>query len=737
MENQSKQSEAKRSKGHFRPVWITSFLLLTTITLTILYFQEIETGDFFPGNILVLTLLELNIILLILLVLLLSRNLIKHFFERRQKVLGSGFRGKLIAAFVGFSSIPAVLLLIVASGLLTSSIENWFSIQVERPLDNALRMAQLYYQKEENIALNFAKGLSLTLSDGPLLKEQNRQGLLDFLDKKRTEYHVAGVELFFEGERPPIRIFDPEIPETAFVLPSSEFLDKSLSGKVVVQQPMTLAGTLIRTMVPIEKQSEGAILGVLMVDVLIPEALVENMQDITRSFEDYKQLKAFKNPIKKGYLLSFIIITMVILFSATWFGFYLAKQITVPLQQLAEGTRAVAQGDLDFRIPVKTTDELGVVVESFNKMTADLQIGKSQLEEVNRSLLESNLELDQRHTYIETVLQNIATGIFSLDAQDRVTTVNYSAEQIFQIKDGEIRGKLARDAFEALQLHALLPLLEEMESPTIDSLEKEVQVEVRGRLLMLKVSLSRLRNEDGKDLGKVMVIEDLTELIKAQKSAAWKEVAQRIAHEIKNPLTPIQLSAQRLRKKFLDNAPDFPTVLEESTTTIMNEVGSLKHLVDEFYQFARLPAPRFSKEDIHSILQDVTKLYGGTHRDLHVHTNHDKALPLINLDREQIRRVFVNLFENAIEAMNSRGDLWILTHYDRDHRKAIITIEDNGKGILPQDQNKLFLPYFSRKKSGTGLGLAIVHRIIQEHNGTIQIANRKPHGVQVTLELTV
>ena len=736
MENQSKQSEAQRRKGHFRPVWITSFLLLTSITLTLLYFQEIETAAFFPGNILVLTLIELNVILLILLVLLLSRNLIKHYFERRQKVLGSGFRGKLIAAFVGFSSIPAILLFIVASGLLTSSIENWFSIQVERPLDHALRMAQLYYQKEENIALDFAKGLSLTLSNGPLLKDQNHRRLMDFLEDKRTEYHVAGVELFFNGERPPIRIFDPEIPETAFLLPPSELLDKSFSGKVVVHQPMTLAGTLIRTMVPIENPLKGPILGVLMVEVLIPETLVENMEDITRSFEDYKQLKAFKNPIKEGYLLSFVIITMVILFSATWFGFYLAKGITVPLQQLAEGTRAVAQGNLDFRIPVKTTDELGVVVDSFNKMTRDLQIGKSQLEEVNRSLRESNQELDQRHTYIETVLQNIATGIFSLDSHDRVTTVNFSAEQIFQIKDREIRGKLARDAFEALQLHPLLPLLDEMEGLSIDSLEREVQIEVSGRLLVLKVALSRLRNEDGKDLGKVMVVEDLTELIKAQKSAAWKEVAQRIAHEIKNPLTPIQLSAQRVRKKFLDNAPDFPAVLEESSTTIMNEVGNLKHLVDEFSQFARLPAPRFSKDDIHSILQEVIKLYRGAHRDLHVHTNYDKQLPLINLDREQIRRVFVNLFENAIESMDYHGELRIETHYDRNHRKAIITVSDNGPGILPEDQNKLFMPYFSRKKSGTGLGLAIVHRIIQEHDGTIHIANRKPHGVQVTMELT-
>jgi two-component system, NtrC family, nitrogen regulation sensor histidine kinase NtrY len=727
--------EEQKTKGHFRPVWITSALLILTVTLTILYSWEIESPTFFPGNILVLTLLELNLILLVLLVLLLSRNLIRHYLERRQKILGTGFRGKLIAAFVGFSSIPAILLLIVASGLLTSSVENWFSIQVERPLDNALQMAQLYYEKEEERARDHAQTLSTILSSKTLLEKGNRSVLSDLLQTKRVEYRLAGLEIFFHETGQPIRLLDPEIPETAFPAPSQNLLLRTFSGEHVVEKPLTMAGNLIRAMAPIRIPQSTPVKAVLLVDVLIPENLVRNMEEIALSSEDYKQLKTFKNPIKESYLLSFAIITVVILFSATWFGFYLAKGITVPLQRLAEGTRAVAQGDLSFRIHGKADDELGVLVDSFNKMTEDLQAGKTQIDEVNHSLRHSNIELDQRRTYIETVLQNIATGIISLDNNGRITTVNYSAERIFHIRQDEIRGKLARDAFQALNLYPIQALIDEMDNRHLDAVHRELHVEVSGMALTINVSISQLQNEAGENLGRVMVVEDLTELIKAQKAAAWQEVAQHIAHEIKNPLTPIQLSAQRLRKKHSEQSPDFQHILKESTTTIMNEVSSLKRLVDEFSRFARLPAPQFTRQDIHGILHEVIQLYKGAHRNLQVETQYDTSLPALNLDREQFRRVFVNLFENAVEAMNHHGRLWINTQHDPANRKAVVTVADEGPGIVPGDQDKLFLPYFSRKKSGTGLGLAIIHRIVKEHNGTIRIANRNPRGTQVTLEL--
>ena len=735
-------ADEQRKRSHARPVWITLGFLTLTVTLTILYFREIETPSFFPGNILVLTLLELNLILLVLLGLLLSRNLIKHYFERRRKTLGAGFRGKLIAAFVGFASIPTILLLIVASGLLTSSIENWFSIQVERPLDSALQTAQLYYQQQEETARFYSRVIGLQMEAESLLSQEKRAELLDRLKTRRSEYRLQGLEFYPvpPGDRP-IRVLDPAVPERAFLPPSADAFKKARGGQETMEKPTTDLGSLIRAMVPVRASSEApepnAVVGVLAVDILIPEGLASKMNEITKSFEDYKQLKAFKNPIKESYILSFVVITFVILFSATWFGFYLAKSITVPLQKLAEGTEAIAHGNLDFKIKVRAQDELGLVVQSFNKMTADLRISKTQLEEANQSLRHSNLEMDQRRAYIETVLENIATGVISLDREDRITTINHSAEKIFRTDGREIIGKLARDAFQALNLTPLFQLLDEMENRQMDGIERELHLPLSGKPLTLGVSLARMKDDQGANVGLVIVVEDLTELIKAQKAAAWQEVAQQIAHEIKNPLTPIQLSAQRLRKKYFEQSPDFKNIVDESTATIINEVAGLKHLVDEFSNFARLPGPMPSPNDIHAILQEVILLYRSAHRDLEFIVSLDSALPPFNLDREQFKRVFVNLFENAVEAMSGRGRIWITTRFDRPHRKAAVTIEDEGAGIQPEDMDKLFLPHFSRKKTGSGLGLAIVHRIIKDHNGLIQIASREPKGTVVVIELPV
>jgi len=732
--------DEERKRTHARPVWITLGFLILTGTLTVLYFREIETPSFFPGNVLVLTLLELNLILLVLLGLLLSRNLVKHYFERRRKTLGAGFRGKLIAAFVGFASIPTILLLIVASGLLTSSIENWFSIQVERPLDSALQTAQLYYQQQEETARFYSRIVARQIEEGSLLEPARRSDLLERLKTRRSEYRLQGLEFYpaQPGARP-LRILDPSIPDRAFLPPSTDALKKALGGQETVEKPTTDVGNLIRAMVPLRAPSEspdaGEVVGVLVADALIPQGLASKMDEITKSFEDYKQLKAFKNPIKESYILSFVVITLVILFSATWFGFYLAKSITVPLQKLAEGTEAIARGNLEFKINVRARDELGLVVQSFNKMTKDLRVSKTQLEEANESLRRSNAEMDRRRAYIETVLENISTGVISLDREGRITTINPSAEKIFRTDGHEIIGKLARDAFQALNLIPLLQLLEEMESRRMDGIERELHLAVNGKPLTLGVSIARMKDDQGLNVGLVIVAEDLSELITAQKAVAWQEVAQRIAHEIKNPLTPIQLSAQRMRKKYFEQSPDFRAIVDESTATIINEVAGLKHLVDEFSNFARLPAPMPSSNDLHSVLQEVVLLYRSAHRDLEFVISYDPAVPLLNIDREQLKRVFVNLFENAVEAMANRGRIWITTRFDRPRQKVAVVIEDEGAGIQAEDMDKLFLPHFSRKKTGSGLGLAIVHRIINDHNGQIRIANREPKGTTVVIEL--
>jgi two-component system nitrogen regulation sensor histidine kinase NtrY len=244
-----------------------------------------------------------------------------------------------------------------------------------------------------------------------------------------------------------------------------------------------------------------------------------------------------------------------------------------------------------------------------------------------------------------------------------------------------------------------------------------------------------MRNEAGRDLGFVLVFEDLTELMKAQKVATWKEVAQRIAHEIKNPLTPIQLSAQRLRKKFDEKAPDFDSVFEESTNVIIGEVNSLKRMVDEFSKYARMPAPQMARQSLHDVVRDVVSLYRGAHRDVQFLTELDEALPYLNFDREQINRVLVNLLDNAVQAMEQRGRVWITTRHDVKRRRAVVTVADDGPGVSPDDMDKLFLPYFTRKRTGTGLGLAIVQRIIMDHEGQIRAGRNEPRGAMFTFEL--
>jgi two-component system nitrogen regulation sensor histidine kinase NtrY len=353
------------------------------------------------------------------------------------------------------------------------------------------------------------------------------------------------------------------------------------------------------------------------------------------------------------------------------------------------------------------------------------------------SLRRSNVELERRRAYTATVVDTIAAGLLSIDRDGLVTTFNRSAERILGLEGDRFRTRSANEAFKEFGLDLFQTAYDRMLADQRDSLALEGPVEVQGKVLTIGLNCSRMRDEAGKDLGFVLIFEDLTELIIAQKAAAWREVAQRIAHEIKNPLTPIQLSAQRLRKKFFDKAPDFDRIFDESTQVIMNEVTSLKHMVDEFSKFARMPAPRMVTESLHDLIREVLSLYQSAHREIEIITDLDQDLPPVSLDREQIKRVFVNLFDNAIQAMNQKGRLWVGTKYDTKRRRAVVSVADEGAGIAPEDQEKLFVPYFSRKKTGTGLGLAIVRRIITDHDGTIQAGHNHPKGAVFTFELPV
>ena len=741
-----RSTEPERKTLHLRPVWIVLILLVPCLALTWYYSQIVVPGGEEPDSFLpttsyalVLLLLNLDLIGFVVLTLLLSRNLIKAYFERRHRLVGSGFRTKLIAAFIGFSLIPTVLLAFVASGLVNKAVDVWFSEQIEQVMKDSYEVARMQHAGHIALAVNSARAIGQELFREDMLLPDQRDLLVAAMARKRMEYGVAGIEVFSSKMETLTKALDVDVPVGVLDLPISQLVLQVINGKqefTSVQEAQT--GRLVRAGIPVASSSRrGELEGVVVVEAYVPESLLTKMEGIGRQYTEYKQIKAMKNPIKAGAYLFVAVVTVLILFSATWFGFYVARSITVPIQRLAEATEAVAQGDLSVQIDAKATDEIGTLIDSFNRMTQDLQGSKSKLEEANLTLRNTNVELDRRRAYIETVVDTIAAGLLSIDRNGVITTFNSSGERILGLAADRFRGRSANEVFKEFGLDLFQTAYDRMLADDRDDLALEGQLDVQGKLITIGLNGSRMRDEANKDLGFVLVFEDLTELIKAQKVAAWQEVARRVAHEIKNPLTPIQLSAQRLRKKFFEKSPDLERVFDDATNVIINEVGSLKHMLDEFSKFARLPAPQMTRQSLHDVLQEVVTLYREAQKDIDLIVELDEDLPSISFDREQLKRVFVNLFDNAIQAMNQQGRLWVSTKYDTKRKRAVVRVADEGPGIAPEDQERLFVPYFTRKKTGTGLGLAIVRRIITDHEGQIQAGNNQPKGATFTFDLPV
>ncbi len=737
--------DSERRRPHLRPVWIVLLFLIPCLALTAYYSQfGFPRGDadaLIPGPsyALVLLLLNLDLIGLVVLTLLLSRSLIKAYFERRHRIAGASFRTKLVAAFIGFSLIPTLLLAFVASGLVNKAVDVWFNDQIEQVLKDAQDVARIHHEGRVTLALNSARAISREIFREDLLAPVQRDLLAAAMARKRAEHNLTGVEVFSSKMDLLVKSMANDVPSVILALPSGQLVLQVVQhNQELTSVQEAESGRLVRAGVPIpSNMRQGAVDGVVVVDEYVPESLLSKLEGIAAQYAEYRQIKQMRAPIKAGAYLFVGVITVLILFGATWFGFYVARGITVPIQRLAEATERIAHGDLGVKIKVKATDEIGTLVDSFNRMTSDLRQSKGKIEEANLSLRQSNQELDKRRAYIEAVVKTMEAGVLSIDRNGHITTVNPSAERILGITGEALRGRPVHEAFKEQGCDLFLTAYDRLRADDRDSLTMDGSMGVKGKFLMIGLTLSRMRDETGTDLGFVLIFEDLTELIKAQKVATWREVAQRIAHEIKNPLTPIQLSAQRLRKKFAEKSPDFEAVFDESTNVIVNEVNSLKRLVDEFSKFARMPAPQLSRQSLHDVIRDVVTLYRSAHREIEWVLELDDSLPPLNLDRDQMNRVFVNLFDNAIQAMNQKGRLWIGSHYDSRRRRAVIRVADEGSGISPEDQEKLFVPYFSRKRTGTGLGLAIVQRIVNDHDGQIRAANNEPRGAVFTIELPV
>ena len=718
VEENLKLEETKRRKREGLVILVTALMVLVFA-----YFEvnlpDASTENPLSSNIVFFLLINVNIILLILLVFLVVRNLVKLVFERKRGILGSRLRVRLVMAFVGLSLVPTLIMFFIAGGFVTRSLERWFDVQVESALQGSLEIGQTYYQNSANSALFYAKQLSRLISEEGLFDPQRLPELKDLIHRKQREYNLGTVELFTADRRLLVVGFNDDVPTGVTIKADSEFLNGALRGLEVTRTQEFGEGDVIRGGAPVYGEGKR-IRGAVVVDYYVPKSIAKRAAQISRSYEQYKHSMFLKTPIKNSYILTLLLITLVIIFAATWFGLYLAKGITVPIQQLAEGTHAVAQRNWDYHIEAAGDDEIGTLVESFNRMTRDLK--------------SMTTEIERRGRYMETLLVNVQAAVIAVDAAGKITAWNKAAERMFGMSGADTLGRPQEEIFVAEHLKPMREMMEEVRDG--ETLEREFRISLPDRVLTVVANAATLRDDEGHSLGVMVFVDDITEIQKVQRMEAWREVARRIAHEIKNPLTPIQLSAERLRKRYAKLLEGDGAVLDKCTTTIIREVEELKNLVNEFAQFARLPTAELALNDLNEVVGEALFLYQEGHRDIRFEFR-PEVIPALELDRNQIKRAVINLLDNAVTAMDGEGRVEISTSYDRVFAKVCLEVADDGRGLPPDVRARIFEPYFSTKQDGTGLGLSIVNAIVEDHHGYIRVRPNEPRGTKFIIELPV
>ncbi len=713
--------------------------LLFIIILTFAETRIIRFGGDFPisNTILMFILININLLLLILLLFLVFRNLVKLFYDRRRRVMGAKLRTRLVVAFIALSLLPTTVLFFFSINFITASIEFWFNVPVEQALENSITVGRhLYHYVEEN-NMFFLERAAYQIQTKKWIQEDRQKELFRYIQVVQREFNHDAVEIYNNKAHRLAYALSPQLENKPFEPVSPDDLLKPTPPPGVRTISNTIeGGELIRTIgtIPfgIDRNAAEAF---VVITMLIPADLSDNMAAITRGFEEYQQIKMLKTPIQTTYYITLSIVALLVVFCAVWFGFYLAKSITIPIMELAEGTRRVADGDLGFNIDLVANDEIGSLVESFNKMTRDLRVGREQLELSARTLHDKNVEIEERRQYMEIVLKNVSAGVISLNKNGFITTINKSAERMLLLKPDEIIKKSYKSLLQGPHLELADDIMEKLTNSRSNAIEMPFKLNIAGRSRSFLVHLNALKDDGGNHMGIVMVIDDLTELEKAQRMAAWREVARRIAHEVKNPLTPISLSAQRLKRKYAARIND--PVFNECTQMIIDHVDLIRNLVNEFSAFARFPGAKPVPCELPPIIEETVALYREGHPKIGFEIVLNNDIPKLNLDRQQIKQAMINLVDNAVASIDREGRIVISLSHDSILDKVRLEVADTGKGISDSEKTRLFEPYFSTKKAGMGLGLTIVSTIIADHDGMISVQDNKPYGAKFVVELPV
>jgi two-component system, NtrC family, nitrogen regulation sensor histidine kinase NtrY len=725
----SPQQEVRKRKREIFTVLGLCFLFLL---LTWFEFKLLGISQQLPfvHSIFFFGLVNFNIILLLLLFFLIFRNVVKVFVEKRGKLIGSSLKAKLVAAFAAFASVPTILMFLISVFYINSSFDKWFSVRMASVLKNSLEVNQEYIFSAKKKNYHFASQITIAIESARSSKEIETR-----IEELRTRFSLDSVEYYpsLFGKRIQAVTKDEALPDIPAV--NLEFLRKGVSQRSETSTIQSFgAGNLVRVIVPAQVRGEK---GAVVVSSFIPISLISRMDDISAAHDEFRNLNPLQYPLKSIYLIILVLMTLVILLCATWFGFYLARELSIPLETLGLATRRVSQGD--YR-PVHLSSgsaEINQLISNFNQMTSNLDRSKREVLEANKNLTETLERLDDHSRYVQVVLSNVTTGVISVDQHGIITTVNRHAGQLLGIDPQVFVGRPVRQVLDEKYYAMFSELLTQMKEHNAETLQKEIRIELDGRTIPLQMHLSLLLDEKGNEVGKVLVFDDLTMLINAQRAAAWTEVARRIAHEIKNPLTPIKLSAQRLEKKFGAQIKD--PAFKSCTNMIIRQTDDLKRLVNEFSNFARLPHTNPVVASLNKVIEEALELYRIAHKDIRFFFDGDPLLTDFAFDPDQMKRVLINLLDNAVAAVQDQKDrkISVRTQYDTLLKLVRVSILDNGAGIPEEERDRVFEPYFSKKENGTGLGLAIVKRIVEDHNGFIRALANEPRGAKLIIELPV
>ncbi|HET9479900.1 MAG TPA: ATP-binding protein [Pyrinomonadaceae bacterium] len=740
-ENHSPEHRERIRRRRRALLWvlgITVLLLLAIIVSQQLWLWTVVRPDTAADALVLYALSTLNFVAFFVFLFIFVRNLLKLRRERRERQLGSKVKTRLLVYFISISFLPITAMAVFSYLFLNRSLEKWFYVLPEEFLQQATELRRETLSNQHQTLRDTASLLVMLLNQQPL---EQRQATMD--------------QIVASGQLVNIEIVANDgsvLLKSRADLPAddAEKLDQLFSEARTYRGP---TGANL---------ADGAEFDVIGVPLNQSESLIiapqkraaTNLFDVvTGSERDYQDLVRKQRRVRLLGLSTLGLMTLILLFASSWIAIYLARGIATPIKALAEASNEVARGNLSHRVTTVADDELALLAESFNQMTTQLEENRRRIEVGAAELRDKNLALRERRNYIETVLQSLTTGVVSLDENDCVTTLNAAASRMLGLA-GKLDDNTKLSALIGSEDWIVVDRLLRRARRTGHATE---QTQLEGGasgtgVLPVAMTATALRNSVSPRRGVVLVIEDLSELLAAQRAAAWSEVARRMAHEIKNPLTPIQLSAERIAKSYariaangngtnVDGADEkrVAAVISECTETISREVAGLKAMVDEFSRFARLPATRLGPANLNDVISQAVGLYEERLNGVTIDLSLDPDLPPAMLDVEQIKRVFVNLIDNAIEALSATDEkrITITTTHDTERSLVRAEVADTGQGIEAGDFRRLFQPYFSKRDSGTGLGLAIVQQIILEHGGRIRAEKNEPHGATFLIELSI